>query len=319
MKVTEDLRWCRDRELPSIESDSLTRRQAHSILGSWLGHFPVAGWLRVACGHLQRCMAKGNIGWDDAVGPVTMAKLKDTDERMRKEGDPVTGLWSVNPDGPVIVWADASNLAIGVALEIDSEIVEDAAWLRPDSDSAHINRAELDAVLRGINMALQWERREMTIMTDSATAFGWLKATVERTHNIRSRALGAVLIRRRLQTLEEIIAQEGLKISIKLVPSAENRADILTRVPKDWLKGTTPDPKDQMMAAVHVGTSRISLADIRAVHDRCHFGVERTLQLARERFGDHVSRRMVRKVVKQCHRCVRVDPALNFRWEHGAI
>ena len=120
-----------------------TKRQFTGVLGRWVGHFPVAGWLRTACGFLQRCASVDTGSWDELVKPETMTKMKQVAERIREEGDPVKGGWSVHPNAPVTIWADASNLAIGVRLEIEGDIVEDAAWLRPKSDSAHINRAEL--------------------------------------------------------------------------------------------------------------------------------------------------------------------------------
>ena len=52
----------------------------------------------------------------------------------------------MNPLGSVVVWTDASCLAMGVALEVDGKIVEDATWLRKESDHLHINVAELEAV-----------------------------------------------------------------------------------------------------------------------------------------------------------------------------
>ena len=53
----------------------------------------------------------------------------------------------------VTVWCDASSLATGVALELDGKRIEDSCWLRKEDDSAHINVAELEAVLKGINLA----------------------------------------------------------------------------------------------------------------------------------------------------------------------
>ena len=67
------------------------------------------------------------------------------------------GVWFAPADRPERVWCDASSLAIGVALDIDGQTIEDAYWFRKKDDSAHINVAELDAVLRRIdNMALMW-------------------------------------------------------------------------------------------------------------------------------------------------------------------
>ena len=49
------------------------------------------------------------------------------------------------------MWCDATSMATGV--EIDDVMVEDAAGLRKKSD--YINVAELDATIKGINLALK--------------------------------------------------------------------------------------------------------------------------------------------------------------------
>ena len=51
--------------------------------------------------------------------------------------DPVRGAWQVSPHGAVTVWTDASSLGLGVALEVDGSIVEDASWLRRVRPSTH--------------------------------------------------------------------------------------------------------------------------------------------------------------------------------------
>ena len=38
----------------------------------------------------------------------------------------------------------------------------------------HINIAELDAVLKGVNLALKWGLKDISVMTDSATVLSWL-------------------------------------------------------------------------------------------------------------------------------------------------
>ena len=45
-------------------------------------------------------------------------------------------------------------MSVGVALEVEGDVVEDACWLRSKKDSAHINVAELDAVVRGIKLTV---------------------------------------------------------------------------------------------------------------------------------------------------------------------
>lgn len=60
-----------------------------------------------------------------------------------------------------------------------------------------------------------------------------------------------------------------------------------------------------------------TFADVKEIHDACHFGVDRTLELAREQHGN-ISKRLARKVVSKCRVCARIDPA-SFPYAHGQI
>ena len=64
--------------------------------------------------------------------------LDEVDKRLR-EHDPVGGQWEVRKSKSGKVWWDASSLAVGVCVEIDNCVVEDASWLRGINDGAHIN------------------------------------------------------------------------------------------------------------------------------------------------------------------------------------
>lgn len=209
---------------------------------------------------------------------------------------------------------------------IDDEIIEDATWLRPRNDTAHINLSELDAVMKGLNMALRWGNRKVVIKTDSSTVFKWLTAVINKTHNVKTRALSERLIRRRLETLREIIETEDICIEPQLVKSCENIADKLTRVPQQWLQvmkdieNSTETPTD-CLAGVSVASDQQEniFSEIKRIHDRCHFGVDRTLNLAKQKLGDVVSRKLVKKVVSRCDRCAKIDPPITFKWDKGAI
>ena len=72
--------------------------------------------------------------------------LRELIDRVKSE-DPVRGEFQVPPTTHGKVWCDASSLGIGVAVQIGEVVVEDAAWLRKRDDVAHINRAELEAVV----------------------------------------------------------------------------------------------------------------------------------------------------------------------------
>lgn len=54
----------------------------------------------------------------------------------------------------------------------------DACWLCPENDVQHINVAELGAVLKGVNVALQWKAIELHLFTDSVCDHGWVFDTV---------------------------------------------------------------------------------------------------------------------------------------------
>ena len=74
------------------------------------------------------------------------------------------------------VWTDASSVGIGVVLEVDGRVVEDASWLRKEADHSHINVAELEAVGRGSirlllgdSRPLRWQLTHSLLGTEWAT------------------------------------------------------------------------------------------------------------------------------------------------------
>lgn len=67
-----------------------------------------------------------------------------------------------------MMWVDASNLATGVILAVDERPVEDGCWLRKPNYTSHINVAELDAAIKGINLCIKLGFREAELKTDSA-------------------------------------------------------------------------------------------------------------------------------------------------------
>ena len=69
---------------------------------------------------------------------------------------------------------DASSVATGVALETNGTVIEGASWLCPTNDAQNINLAEFDMVLKGVNLALQWEATVLHLVTDSVCTGGFL-------------------------------------------------------------------------------------------------------------------------------------------------
>ncbi|GAB1602697.1 hypothetical protein Ahia01_000549600 [Argonauta hians] len=291
-----ELQFRRGNEVPKIEGE-LSRRQLFSVCGKLVGHYPIAGWLRVACSYIKR--TAGGTGWADKVGQRTVQQMAEVLDRVERE-DPVRGQWHVPRSSEGVVWCDASSLALGVVLEIGGVEVEDAAWLRKKEDVGHINVAELDAVLRGVNLALQWDLREIEIRTDSATVLSWLRSTINSEGRVKTKGAAEMLVKRRLGVLSELVEEVGLSLQVTFVPSAKNKADGLTRVKRSWLS----------TAAKAVGVSAVAMADpvVKQGHDRHHMGVDRTLYLARL-VEPTTSREEVERVVRECIPCQSIDPA----------
>ena len=282
------LLFTRGNVVPDIPK-TVSRRELFSICGKMVGHYPVAGWLRLACSFVKR-VASGS-AWDDFVGERALSMLTNIRDRVMKE-DPVKGAWSVPNSESGVVWCDASSLATGVALEIGGVLVEDRAWLRKESDCHHINVAELDSVVKGLNLAVDWGLKDIKIKTDSATVRAWCDLIVNEDHPVRSKGAAEVLVKRRLGIFKSVVEELGLKVTIELVSSPKNIADSLTRVPKVWL--------------TEESNCSVSLAE--DLHNRHHMGVDRTCYLAR-RLDPKVGEDEVKKIVSTCEPCQSVDPA----------
>jgi len=130
---------------------------------------------------------------------------------------------------------DASSLALGAVVEVGDHVVEDVTWLRHE-DASHINMAELDAVIKGFNMAIMWNMKKLHLCTDSLTAYHWITDTVTRKARVKTKASTEMLIRRRLSMLNSLIEEYHLDLDVTLVTSECNLADALTRVPQSGLE-----------------------------------------------------------------------------------
>ena len=96
-------------------------------------------------------------GWDDKT-TLFVHMVMETIARVKKS-DSTRRDWCVQGK-EMNTLVDANSLAIEVLLEKNRVVIKDACWLQPRNDAAHINLAELDTVLKGINLALQWESQK---------------------------------------------------------------------------------------------------------------------------------------------------------------
>ncbi|XP_067943207.1 uncharacterized protein [Watersipora subatra] len=245
--------------------------------------------------------------WDSPVGKTVGSLAGELLARARRE-DPVKGVWRVNPRDSVTVWTDASSLGMSVALEVNGNIVEDASWLRKESDHQHINVAELEADGRRINFAIAWGFKTFTLAIDSLTVVNWWTNTMDERNRVRTKGVAEMLVKRRLGVIRDTIAKYGLAVSVHFVPSVEDKADRMTRVSRRWLEYREADCEAAEVSAAIVSGESPEDA-IWAAHLPHHLGVDRTLYLARHIRKD-LSRKQVKTNLAGCEACQRIDPAL---------
>ena len=76
----------------TVASDKFTRREIFYACGSQVGHYPNAGWLRVACSYIKRIVEGSK--WDDQAGEVAVKMINEVIAKIKDE-DPVKGHWYV--------------------------------------------------------------------------------------------------------------------------------------------------------------------------------------------------------------------------------
>ena len=264
-----ELSWSRRDESVIALPDELTRRSLYSWCGSLISHYPVARWLRVHCSWLKRLSSLHNLDWDSPLPEKMVLRCIDLAQKL-SEHDPVHGLWYVprNPEA-CTVWCDASDIAYGAVLEIDGRTVEDCSWLRKPEDARHINVVELDSAVEGISLAAEWDIREFDLKTNSKTVAGWLQQVVSNSRRVKTGGIHELLVRRRLQVIDDLIGTFGLKINVVWVPSLKNRADELTRVPKEWIAHAKSLIEPVVVATSVSVVGPVTLKEIRTKQSAC--------------------------------------------------
>ncbi|XP_067930843.1 uncharacterized protein [Watersipora subatra] len=132
--------------------------------------------------------------------------------------------------------------------------------------------------------------------------------TIDRRNRVRTKGAAEMLVKRRPGVIRDTITEYGLSVTMRLVPTVENKADRMMRVPKKWLghRGMSGGEAESMAAAICTGET---LGDaVWAAHLPHHLGVERTLYLAQQVRSD-LTREQVKRELAGCEACQRVDPA----------
>ena len=99
--------------------------------------------------------------------------------------------------------------------------------------------AELDAVIKGLNLALAWKMSQVELVTDSSTIHRWINDDLTGRARLRTKAASEMMIRRRLGIVISLVKECGLALTVSLVSSRENKADALNRVPQRCPRPTT--------------------------------------------------------------------------------
>ena len=115
----DSLVWEKDSEPTTVESEVM-KHGLYSLCGKYIGHYPVARWLRAACCYLKRQVPDKK--WDNRIS--SRVKVDKVDKICQ---EPVGGQWKVSKSKSGKVWCEPSSLAIGVCEEIDNCVVEDAS------------------------------------------------------------------------------------------------------------------------------------------------------------------------------------------------
>jgi len=282
----------------------LTRRSVFSWCGKLVGHLPVCGWLRAATAFIKRRANTLTATWDEEIHDECLSfMLEDICQRLMLN-DPARGKWDVGGE-EATVWVDASSLALGVVLEVGGHVVEDGTWLRHD-DASHINMAELDAAVKGINLAIMWNMKKLHMHTDSLTVYHWISDTLTGKARVKTKASSEMLIRRRLSTLKPLIEEYQLELKVILITPGCNLADALTRVPQKWLRMANgqEQPSQEVCSAAADSLSAEQIAQVH--HTTGHCGVKRTLYFVRK-VNPSVSRKEVQRIIVWLLRLARLQ------------
>ena len=290
-----ELRWKRNNALGEVP-DTLTRHSVFSFCGKLVGHLTVCGWLQVATAFIKRRANSSTSTWDEEIHDESLrAMLEDTVRRV-KQNDPAKGRWDVVGE-EATVWVDASSLALGIVIEVDGHVVEDASWLRSEDSSSHINMAELDAVIKEVNSSLAWKLKKLHVRTDSLTVYHWILNALSGKVRLKTKASSEMLIRRRVDTIKALVDEYGLTLDIEVVRSECNRDDALTRVFQKWLG--MPNGFEKPISSVCGGAIESLSAEriARIDEETGHHRIKRTLYFSRK-LNPAVTKKDVRRVVK---------------------
>ena len=132
-------------------------------------------------------------------------------------------------------------------------------------------------------------------------------------------AASEMLFRRRVEIVTSLVKEYQLQLSVKLVQSEVNKADVLKPVPHRWLRtlaggnGVSP----ACGVAVETGAGVMGCVIARVHYEWGHPCIRRTHNFAR-RENPNVTRKEVQEVVADCQVCRSIEPA-PVKWKSDKV
>ena len=237
-RINGTLHWCRPDLGPQIMK---TAKDVASVLGAAASsHLPCVGPVRGQVSLLRSMLGK-YIGGEHTrwklPAPGDIVELVESTRKQIKETRQYQ--WLIPTAGTFRLYTDASSVLIGGIIRMveggsESDDIEDFAAI---AKGPHINVSELDGVILGIQYVEKYAKigASIEIVTDSKSCFAWVECAI-RDGIIRTKAQNKSLITHRVRILKETFKQNQWKVQIRWVPSAENPADPLTRVPAKFIE-----------------------------------------------------------------------------------
>ena len=126
-----------------------------------------------------------------------------------------------------------------------------------------------------------------------------------------------MLIRKRLSTLKELVKEYALTVDVTLVPSTQNIADRLTRVPQRWFEAMKKENGlESLIGAAHA--NKLDASQIIAIHRGSgNPGVRCTTYFV-WRICTTIAKAAVKAAIRMCEECQSIDPA-PIQWEKGKL
>jgi len=112
---------------------------------------------------------------------------------------------------------------MGLLLEVNEETIEDDTWLRKKDDVRHINIAELEGVVKGLNLCFKWGMMDIMVKCDNKSVVSWIEDTIPNRSKLNTTAYLELLIRRNLAIINEICDEFKIRLKIEFVPSHLNK------------------------------------------------------------------------------------------------